>query len=88
MYYNIYSLYIFTLHLSYITCYYSSCMRCRFYDKGRCKKFIHHSFGYKKLEQNPPYVIEHSFHPYIIECRENPNLCGINASEFISALHY
>ena len=88
MYKKIYLLYFFTQPFYYITGYYHSCMKCKFYSNNRCKKFMHNSFGYQKLEKNPPYVIEYSFYPYINECRENPNLCGKNASEFISVLSY
>lgn len=62
---------------------YLKCSRCKYYkNNNKCSKFIKINSEFKRLVNNPKYVIDDGFYPHVDEVRLNEQYCGMNATEF------
>ena len=75
--------YAFQCSSSIMNNHFKQCMNCKYMIyQNKCKRFIMLKSSFKRLLNEPSYVIHKDFYPSIIEARNNKNLCGRNASEF------
>ena len=84
MYKTIFIFYLARLTIAILPSHHSlKCTRCKYYkNNNKCGRFIKIDNEFKRLVNNPKYVIDDGFYPYVDVVRENENLCGINATEF------